>query len=401
MASQVDAAMSMTATAGEPLELSIVMPCLDEAETVATCVRQAHQFLDEAGIAGEVIVADNGSTDGSPELAAAEGARVVEVRRRGYGAALMGGIAAARGRFVIMGDADESYDFSSLQPFVDELRAGADLVMGDRFAGGIEPGAMPWLHRRIGNPVLSFVGRLFFGAPVHDFHCGLRGFRRDSVTALDLRTTGMEFASEMVVKACLAKQRIAEVPTTLSKDGRSRPPHLRSFRDGWRHLRFLLIYSPRWLYLYPGLALMLAGLAASVALVVGPVTVGSVTFDVGTLIYTSVLVAIGYQSVLFAILTKAYAVVAGLLPPGRWWPGLRRFATLEVGLLVGLALVLAGALGAIVSFVRWREEGFGELDAAQNIRVVVPAAMGLLLGVQTVLGSLYLGVLAIGRPDQQ
>ncbi len=375
------------------------MPCLDEAETVAACVRQAAGYLTTAGIDGEVIVADNGSTDGSPDIAAAEGARVVPVARRGYGAALLGGIHAARGTYVIMGDADESYDFSALGPFVDELRSGHDLVMGDRFAGGIAPGAMPWLHRRIGNPVLSFVGRLFFHAPVHDFHCGLRGFRRDSVIALDLRTTGMEFASEMVVKACLAGQRIAEVPTTLSKDGRSRPPHLRSFRDGWRHLRFLLIYSPRWLYLYPGLAVMLFGLLASLRLIIGPATIGSVTFDVGTLIYTSVLLAIGYQSVLFAILTKAYAVVAGLLPPGRLWPHLRRFATLEVGLLVGLALVVAGILGGVISFLRWRDEGFGELDTAQNVRVVLPAAMGLLLGVQTVLGSLYLGVLAVGRTD--
>jgi glycosyltransferase involved in cell wall biosynthesis len=380
-------------------ELSILMPCLDEAETVAACVHQASRYLATSGIEGEVIVADNGSTDGSPEIAADAGARVVPVPKRGYGAALLGGIRAARGTYVIMGDADESYDFTALQPFVDELRAGNDLVMGDRFAGGIAPGAMPWLHRRIGNPVLSFVGRLFFRAPVHDFHCGLRGFRRDSVLALDLRTTGMEFASEMVVKSCLAGQRIAEVPTTLSKDGRSRPPHLRSFRDGWRHLRFLLIYSPRWLYLYPGLVLMLVGFLASLRLIVGPVTVGSVTFDVGTLIYTSVLLAVGYQSVVFAVLTKAYAVVAGLLPPGRLWPRLQRFATLEVGLVVGVALVVAGILGAVISFIRWRDEGFGELDTAQNVRVVLPAAMGLLLGVQTVLGSLYLGVLAVGREE--
>jgi glycosyltransferase involved in cell wall biosynthesis len=392
-------ALPSTATTTAP-ELSIVMPCLDEAETVAACVHQAREFLATSGIDGEVVVADNGSTDGSPELAAAAGARVVPVADRGYGAALMGGIEAARGTYVIMGDADESYDFSALQPFVDQLRAGSDLVMGDRFAGGIAPGAMPWLHRRVGNPVLSFVGRLFFRAPVHDFHCGLRGFRKASVEALDLRTTGMEFASEMVVKACLAGQRITEVPTTLSKDGRSHPPHLRSFRDGWRHLRFLLIYSPRWLYLYPGLALMVLGLLASLRLIVGPVTIGSVTFDVGTLIYTSVIVAIGYQSVLFSILTKAYAMVAGLLPPGRLWPKLRRFATLEVGLLVGLALVIGGLLGAVLSFIRWRDEGFGELDTAQNVRVVLPAAMGLLLGVQTVLGSLYLGVLTISRPER-
>jgi glycosyltransferase involved in cell wall biosynthesis len=381
------------------LEVSIVMPCLDEAETLATCIRKARSFLDRAGVAGEVIVADNGSTDGSQAIAVAEGARLVEVPERGYGAALLGGIRAAHGTYVVMGDADDSYDFTALDGFLERLRAGDDLVMGNRFAGGIAPGAMPWLHRYVGNPMLSFMGRLFFGAKVRDFHCGLRGFRRESVLALGLTTTGMEFASEVVVKACLAGQRISEVPTTLSPDGRSRPPHLRSFRDGWRHLRFLLIYSPRWLYLYPGLAAMVIGSLVALRLTIGPVTVGSVTFDVGTLVYAVVLAALGYQALLFGLLTKAYAVVAGLLPPGRIWPRLERFARLEVGLVVGLVLVFLGGVATVVSFLRWSDEGFGQLDTAQNLRVVVPAAMGLLFGVQTVLFAMYLGVLALARPS--
>src|SRR6201997_4462303 len=260
------------------------MPCLNEAETVATCVRKAIGFLAESGISGEVLVADNGSTDGSQQLATDAGARVVPISDKGYGNALMGGIVAARGKYVIMGDADDSYDFTHLMPFVNELRKGSDLVMGNRFEGGIEPGAMPPLHKYLGNPVLSFVGRLFFRSKIGDFHCGLRGFRRDSAIALGLQATGMEFASEMVVKATLAKQKITEVPTTLKKDGRSRKPHLRSFRDGWRHLRFLLLFSPRWLFFYPGLVLLLLGLGFGAAVATGPLNIGGVNFDVDTLV---------------------------------------------------------------------------------------------------------------------
>src|SRR5216683_2493132 len=263
------------------------MPCLNEAETVATCVRKAAGFLREHGIDGEIVVADNGSTDGSQRLAEEAGARVVAVSAKGYGNALLGGIVDAQGRYIIMGDADDSYDFTALMPFVSALRDGADLVMGNRFRGGIAPGAMPPLHRYLGNPVLSFVGRLFFRSAIGDFHCGLRGFNRDSVMALNLQATGMEFASEMVVKAALAGQHVTEVPTTLAKDGRSRPPHLHTWRDGWRHLRFLLLYSPRWLFLYPGALLMLAGAAAGAWLLPGPRTIAGVAFDVHTLVYAA------------------------------------------------------------------------------------------------------------------
>src|ERR1700677_3068341 len=259
------------------------MPCLNEAETLATCVRKAIGFLTESGIDGEVLIADNGSTDGSQQLAEAGGARVVNITEKGYGNALMGGIVAARGKYVIMGDSDDSYDFTNLMPFVDELRKGADLVMGNRFKGGIAPGAMPPLHRYLGNPVLSFVGRVFFRSKIGDFHCGLRGFSRDAIMALNLQATGMEFASEMVVKATLARQHITEVPTTLAKDGRSRPPHLHTWRDGWRHLRFLLLFSPRWLFFVPGLALLIAGLVIGAIVAPHPFSIGGVTFDVDTL----------------------------------------------------------------------------------------------------------------------
>ncbi|HEV2722568.1 MAG TPA: glycosyltransferase family 2 protein, partial [Thermoanaerobaculia bacterium] len=280
------------------IELSIVMPCLNEAETIEVCVAKARRFLDTSGIDGEVVVADNGSRDASREIAGRAGARVVDVGERGYGSALQGGIAAARGRYVIMGDADDSYDFSALAAFVEKLRGGADLVMGDRFAGGVLPGAMPPLHRWLGNPVLSGIGRLFFRSPVRDFHCGLRGFSKAAYERMELRTTGMEFASEMVVKATLLGMRVDEVPIVLHPDGRSHPPHLRSWRDGWRHLRFLLLYSPRWLFLYPGFVLMLLGAVVAGWLLPRPRTLGGVTFDVQTLLYAGMAIVIGFQAVL-------------------------------------------------------------------------------------------------------
>ena len=371
------------------------MPCLNEAETVAACVTKANRFLDEAGVRGEVVVADNGSTDGSQALAAHAGARVVLVAEKGYGSALMGGILAARGRFVIMGDADDSYDFTALQPFLDRLRAGDDLVMGNRFRGGIEPGAMPPLHRYLGNPVLSWLGRLLFKTPVGDFHCGLRGFRRQAVLDLDLRTTGMEWASEIVVRATLAGLRVSEVPTSLSPDGRTRAPHLRSFRDGWRHLRFLLIFSPRWLFLYPGLALLLGGLVATVLLVAGPVSFGSVTFDVGTLLLAVALAIVGYQSVLFAVLTKVYAVSEGFLPRGRAYTRIEGRLSLERMLAVGALVFVVGIVAAVGAFWRWRDAGFGELDAQQTVRTLAPALLGLTLGFQTILFGLFTSILAV------
>jgi glycosyltransferase involved in cell wall biosynthesis len=371
------------------------MPCLNEAETVATCVRKAMGFLAESGIDGEVVVADNGSTDGSQRLAGDAGARVVAIRDKGYGNALMGGIAAARGTYVIMGDADDSYDFTSLMPFVTELRKGYDLVMGNRFKGGIEPGAMPRLHKYLGNPVLSFIGRLFFPSAIGDFHCGLRGFSKEAALALGLQATGMEFASEMVVKATLWGQRITEVPTTLKKDGRSRPPHLRSWRDGWRHLRFLLLFSPRWLFFMPGLVLLLLGLIAGAVIEAGPVSIGSVTFDVGTLVAASAAVVIGFQGVLFWLFTRVYAGAEGFLPKE---PGVQRVLgrlSLERGLLLGLAIGLAGLGGLIFSIVNWGGSGFHNLNYEHALRSMIPSATALIVSCQLILGTFFLSILGI------
>ncbi len=383
-----------TADDGE-LELTILMPCLNEEETIVACVRTARAYLERSGVVGEVLVADNGSTDRSIELAEAEGARVVSVSEKGYGAALMGGIRAARGRFVIMGDADDSYDFSSLDAFVERLRAGDHLVMGNRFAGGIEPGAMPWLHRWIGNPVLSWLGRTLFGIPVRDFHCGLRGFRRQTVLNLGLHTTGMEWASEVVVANALAGRQITEVPTTLRPDGRSRPPHLRSFRDGWRHLRFLLLYSPKWLFLLPGLVAFIGGALLATALVLTPITIGGVGFDIGTLLYACAATVLGYQALWFAVLTRRYGEVQGFLPAGERYVRIKRSLSLERGLALGALLIVGGLVTAVASFARWSGEGFGAMDGAQTIRIVAPAPRGLILGVQTVLSSVFWSLLGI------
>lgn len=390
--------MSATGVTGVgAVELSVVMPCLNEAETLETCIRKALRSIEDLSITGEVLIADNGSTDGSQEIARRCGARVVDIAARGYGAALRGGLDAARGEFVIMGDADDSYDFTNLGPFLERLRAGDELVMGNRFKGGIEPGAMPKLHRYLGNPVLSTVGRMLFRVPCGDFHCGLRGFRRDAIRALDLRTTGMEFASEMVVKATLHDLRISEVPTTLSPDGRSRPPHLRSWHDGWRHLRFLLLFSPRWLFLIPGLLLMVSGTSAGTVLLIEPVAVGDTVFDVQTLLYAAVAVIVGFQAVVFAVFTKAFAINEGLLPADarleRWFERI----TLEIGLVVGIVLVLGGALGTVFAVRRWQQSGFGELDVRESLRTVIPAATALALGTQTLLSSFFLSVLGLRR----
>ena len=379
------------------MELTVVMPCLNEAETVATCVRKAVGFLHEHDISGEVVIADNGSTDGSQRLAADAGARVVPVSEKGYGNALMGGIVAGRGRFIIMGDADDSYDFTNLMPFVQSLRDGADLVMGNRFKGGIEPGAMPALHRYIGNPVLSSVGRLFFGSKIGDFHCGLRGFRRDSVMRLGLQATGMEFASELVVKATLAKQRITEVPTTLAKDGRSRPPHLRSWRDGWRHLRFLLLFSPRWLFFVPGLVVFALGILIGAVVIPRPFSIGSVTFDVDTLVAASAMVVIGFQSVLFALFTQVYASAEGFLPEDRRVRHILKTLSLERGLLAGAVLGIAGIVGLAVSLSYWHSASFGSLDYNHALRIVVPSVTALIVSCQIILGTFFLSILGIRR----
>jgi hypothetical protein len=377
------------------VELTVVMPCLNEAETVATCVTKAMKFLADSGVNGEVVLADNGSTDGSQQLAADAGARVVPVSAKGYGNALMGGILAAHGEFVIMGDADDSYDFSNLMPFVTELRGGADLVMGNRFKGGIAPGAMPPLHRYLGTPVLSFIGRLFFHSKIGDFNCGLRGFRRDSAIKLGLQATGMEFASEMIVKAALAHQKIAEVPTTLAKDGRSRPPHLNTWRDGWRHLRFLLLFSPTWLFLLPGLVLLVLGLGFGAAVALGPLKIGGVSFDVDTLVACGAAVDIGFQAILFWLFTQVYAGSEGFLPEEPKVQRLLGQLSLERGLLVGAAVGLAGLVGLIFSLVYWDGYAFGHLNYEHELRLMVPSVTALVLSCQLILGTFFLSILGI------
>ncbi len=378
------------------VELSVVMPCLNEAATLPTCIQEARTALAQAGIEGEVIIADNGSTDGSQALAESLGARVVPVTAKGYGSALRGGIEAARGRFVLMGDSDASYDFSHLGRFVERLRAGADLVMGNRFRGGIQPGAMPWKNRYLGNPLLSGLGRLFFKTPVGDFHCGLRAFTRDAYRRMDLRTTGMEFASEMVIKAMLLGLKVGEVPTTLRPDGRGgRAPHLRPWRDGWRHLRFMLLYSPRWLFLYPGLALSAIGLVIGAVLVRGPVTIGGVEFDINTLLFAAVAMLMGTQAVGFAVCAKVYATRTGLHPPDPWLERLFKFITLETGLITGAVLFVTGLGLAIGAVLFWQAQAFGALDPRQMMRWVIPGASLLALGLQVMLVSFFLSVLGL------
>jgi glycosyltransferase involved in cell wall biosynthesis len=380
-----------------PIELSVVMPCLNEAETLETCIRKAQRAMREANIAGEVIIADNGSGDGSIEIAERLGARVAHVKARGYGNALMGGIAAARGKFIVMGDADDSYDFGHIPRFLEQLREGADLVLGNRFRGGIQKDAMPPLHRYFGNPALTRLGRLFFRSPVGDFYCGLRGFRKDAYERMGLRTTGMEFATEMIVKATLLRLQIAEVPTTLSPDGRSRPPHLRTWRDGWRTLRFFLLYSPRWLFWYPGLALMLVGTVLGLWLLPGPRTVGNVTFDAHTMVYASAFVLLGFQAAAFAVFTKIFAISEGLLPPDPAVDKLFRYITLEVGLLLGALLVAAGLGISFYSVGDWGARHFGALNYSHTMRLVIPGALLLVLGAQTVFSSFFVSVLGLRR----
>ncbi len=378
-----------------PVELSVVMPCLNEAETLAACIRKVMRFLEAHAVNGEVVVADNGSTDASREIAASEGARVVTVADRGYGAALLGGIAAARGRYVIMGDADDSYDFLGLMPFVERLRAGADLVMGNRFLGGIGVGAMPPLHRYLGNPVLSFLGRLFFRVRVGDFHCGLRGFNRDRILALDLRTTGMEFASEMVVRSALAGYAIEEVPTTLQKDGRSRPPHLHSWRDGWRHLRFLLMYSPRWLFVYPGLLLLAFGIVGTVLLLPGPVYVGTVGIDIHTFIVACICILVGLQSISFAIIARRYGAARGFLPAPSHFVSMLSAFTLERILLGALVLLILGLIGLGWCVAVWASARFGPLQYAALLRILMLALTSIAAAIQLAFTAFLAGIMDV------
>jgi hypothetical protein len=387
----------MDDTRAIPLELTILMPCLNEAETLALCIGKARRFLEQSGIAGEILIADNGSTDGSQEIATALGARLVPIKSRGYGAALLGGIRAARGRYVIMGDSDDSYDFSQLDGFVAKLREGWELVMGNRFQGGIAPGAMPNLHRYLGNPVLTAVGRILYGSPSGDFHCGLRGFDRQAILGLGLDLPGMEFASEMVVKATIRKLRITEVPTTLSKDGRSRPPHLRSWRDGWRHLRFLLLLSPRWLFLYSGALMLLIGLVGMLALEPGPLPVLGVELDIHTLLYAAVLVVVGYQSILFWVFCKMLNMTQGMLAPDPTFVRLNESLTLERGLLLALVMLLCGLGLGVVATAGWGLGGFGDLAPNHTMRLAIPSATLILLAVSTASMSFFLSFLRLVR----
>jgi glycosyltransferase involved in cell wall biosynthesis len=378
-----------------PLEISVVMPCLNEARTLEACISKARRSLQDEGVEGEIIVADNGSTDGSQELAERLGARVVHVRPRGYGAALAAGISEARGRFVIMGDSDDSYDFGNLGSFLQELRQGYDLVMGNRFRGGIMRGAMPPSHRHLGNPVLTALGRLFFKSHCGDFYCGQRGFRKDAVMALDLQSQGMEYALEMLVKATMMGLRIGEVPVTLSPDGRDRAPHLRTWRDGWRSLRFLLVYSPRWLFLYPSIFLMGLGLSVGAWLLAGGGQVGGSRLDIHTLVYCSAAVIVGFQLFAFSVFGKMLAITSGLHPKNERIERHLTGRVVEVGLLVGIGLLVAGLSASGYAVSRWADARFGDLDPFRMMRIIVPAALSLSLGTQVIFSSFYLSLLQI------
>jgi len=381
------------------LELTILMPCLNEAETVGTCVAKARSFLQRTGTAGEVVVADNGSSDGSPELARQAGARVVHIDAKGYGSALLGGLQAARGRFVIMGDADDSYDFSRLDAFLASLRAGHSMVIGHRFRGGIQRGAMPWLHRYLGNPVLSFLGRMFFSCGIGDFHCGLRGIDRAAALRLGLASPGMEFASEMIVKAALARWRIGEVPTVLSPAGRSRPPHLRSWRDGWRHLRFLLMMSPRWLLLYPGLCLIIAGVGSEFAILRGPVVIAGVGFDIHTMLFAAGASVLGLQLLLFSLVARTVGVLKGLLPMTDTLARFLRLFTLERGILLGILLGTTGLALAAYSVDAWAHARLGALDPVSMMRIAIPSVTLMLSGGEVLFASFLLGLIDVRPPD--
>jgi glycosyltransferase involved in cell wall biosynthesis len=383
----------------EPVDLTIHMPCLNEAETLARCIEKAKAGLQKAGVRGEVLIADNGSTDGSQAIAERTGARVVAIPERGYGAALIGGTRAANGKWILMGDADDSYDFSQADRFVKKFQEGYDLVMGCRLPSGggtILPGAMPWKNRWIGNPILSFIGRFFFKCPAHDFHCGLRGYTKEAFDALDLQTTGMEFASEMVIKATLRKLKLTEVPVTLSKDGRSRPPHLKPWRDGWRHLRFMLLFSPRWLFLIPGFVLFVFGADLAAALSVREIPIGRITLNVGALMVSCMMAIVGFQLVAFAFFTKVFAIAEGLLPDDPRLSRVLKFLTLEKGLVLSAGVFLVGMLLLLRALWLWGKVDFGELPSMEeNLRRLIPAATLVVLGIQGIFSSFFMSALGL------
>jgi glycosyltransferase involved in cell wall biosynthesis len=383
----------------DSIELTILMPCLNEAETLARCIEKAKLGIQRAGVRGEILIADNGSTDGSQAIAEKLGARVVAVKEKGYGSALIGGVRAASGEWILMGDADDSYDFSDITGFVRKFQAGDELIMGCRLpvgGGTISPGAMPWKNRWIGNPILSFIGRLFFKCPAHDFHAGLRGFTKTAFDALDLQTTGMEFASEMVIKATLKKMKISEVPITLHKDGRSRPPHLKPWRDGWRHLRFMLLFSPRWLFLMPGIFLSLLGIIFAAALSFGDFQIGKVQLNVGTLAVACMTIIVGFQLVAFAFFTKVFAIAEGLLPDDPKLSRVFKIFTLEKGIVFGLLVLIAGIVLLVQAVWIWQQANYGILPSTEeNLRRLIPAATLIVLGIQTIFSSFFMSALGL------
>ena len=384
-------------------KLSIVMPCLNETETLAGCIGKAHNALAELAIPGEVVIADNGSTDGSQEIARGAGARVIEVSERGYGCALRGGIAAARGQWIIIGDADDSYDFGSIAPFVQKLEAGYELVMGCRMPwanGRIMKGAMPWKHRWIGNPLLTFLGRLFFKSSANDFHCGLRAVSKEAFLRMNLSSTGMEFASEMVMKATFAKLRLAEIPITLHKDGRSRQPHLRSWRDGWRHLRFMLLHCPMWLFCVPATVLFIAGFAFGIRLLAGPLVIGNMGFDTNTLLVCAMAVIIGQQIATFGLFARKFASLEGILPHSERLEKILSRLTLEKGLIAGLLLILLGLGTLVVAFLFWRQADYGGISYPRSLRIVIPAVTLITTGVQLCFSSFLFQLLAIATKSR-
>ena len=386
---------------GQTLDITILMPCLNEGETLGVCIKKALSWLSASGLKGEVLIADNGSTDGSQSIAASLGARVIQVSQKGYGSALYHGAQASKGKWIVMGDSDDSYDFSNLDVFVSKLRADFDLVMGNRFLGGIADGAMPWKNRYIGNPILTWIGRLLFKCPAKDFHCGLRGFRKDAFQRMDLRTTGMEFASEMVIKANLFGMRIAEVATTLSKDGRSRPPHLKPWRDGWRHLRFMMLFSPRWLFIIPGVMLSTLSGVSYFALLFAPVQIGKVIFDIHTLFFAQAGLQLGVVTILFGIITRMIGIREGLLPDHRLITKLQNSPTLEIGTLVGITLISLGIYIGIDSLMSWRFVDFGLLEQGSLLRNISFSTLLIMLGGIFFITSLILGFLALPTREQR
>ena len=375
--------------------VTVVMPCLNEAQTLETCIKKAQSYFTNNNIDGEIIIADNGSTDGSQELAQKLGAKVVSIPEKGYGNALKGGINQAKGDYIIMGDADDSYDFSKLELFINKLNEGADFVIGNRFKGGIEKNAMPFLHKYLGNPVLSFLGRLFFNSKIGDFHCGLRGFTKEAYQKLELTTSGMEFASELIVKAHLNNLNIAEVPTILHKDGRNRKPHLNTWQDGWRHLRFLLLYSPKWLFFYPSVLMMLTGFILSLFLIIAPIKIGNIVFDVHTLLYSTALFIIGFQFFVFYGLTKVFAVTHKLLPKSDRYDAIFKFISLEKGIVIGFLFTIIGIILSIFGFSIWSKENFGPLNVTETLRIIIPAVSIIVIGIQIILFSFFFSILGL------